>query len=124
LQAQQILQEKQKQNREDSPSTVAGPAPTLAAEASEELVEDVKDEKSFEEQLEAIKRSAKEQKALQEAKKYGPIDYDSPPPAPQQSSWTDNITTKVSACSLYITLQALNPQCYNCPKTYLFWFNK
>jgi regulator of sirC expression with transglutaminase-like and TPR domain len=57
LQAQQILQEKQKQNREDSPSTVAGPAPTLAAEASEELVEDVKDEKSFEEQLEAIKRS-------------------------------------------------------------------
>jgi regulator of sirC expression with transglutaminase-like and TPR domain len=52
----QILQEKQKQNREDSPSTVAGPAPTLAAEASEELVEDVKDEKSFEEQLEAIKR--------------------------------------------------------------------
>jgi hypothetical protein len=29
----------------------------LAAEASEELVEDVKDEKSFEEQLEVIKRS-------------------------------------------------------------------
>jgi hypothetical protein len=28
----------------------------LTAEASEELVEDVKDEKSFEEQLEAIKR--------------------------------------------------------------------
>ncbi|CAK9209558.1 unnamed protein product [Sphagnum troendelagicum] len=95
LQAQQILQEKQKHNREDLPSTVAGPAPTLAAEASEELFEDVKDEKSFEEQLEVIKRSAKEQKALQEAKKYGPIDYDSPPPAPQQSSWTDNITTKI-----------------------------
>jgi hypothetical protein len=95
LQAQQILQEKQKQDREDLPSTVAGPAPTLTAEASEELVEDVKDEKSFEEQLEAIKRSAKEQKALQEAKKYGPIDYDSPPPALQQSSWTDNITTKI-----------------------------
>jgi regulator of sirC expression with transglutaminase-like and TPR domain len=56
VQAQQILQEKQKQNREDLPSTVAGPAPTLAAEASEELVEDVKDEKSFEEQLEVIKR--------------------------------------------------------------------
>ncbi|KAH8936336.1 hypothetical protein BDL97_17G080000 [Sphagnum fallax] len=106
VQAQQILQEKQKQNREDLPSTVAGPAPTLAAEASEELVEDVKDEKSFEEQLEVIKRSAKEQKALQEAKKYGPIDYDSPPPAPQQSSWTDNITTKVQAQGFEDTLKS------------------
>lgn len=48
-------------------------------------------------------RKAKAQKESEEYKKFLPIDYDAPPPAPlEDAKWTDSIGARVRTCTKFM----------------------
>lgn len=92
--AQQIL-EKKRQGDEAATSTVSEQAPALEVEPIEEKKK-VVTEDDFEERLAEIRKKAKEQKEAEGYKKFLPIDYDAPLPAPpEDANWTDSIGARI-----------------------------
>ncbi|BBN00875.1 hypothetical protein MPTK1_2g02840 [Marchantia polymorpha subsp. ruderalis] len=92
LEAQKILAKKQ-EGRKETTTTIEEPVGAPDLLIAEDKPTNVLDEGDFERKLANIKRLAEEQKKVDEAKKFGAIDYDAPVPA-SPTALADNVFAK------------------------------
>ncbi|KAG6555331.1 hypothetical protein Mapa_003374 [Marchantia paleacea] len=92
LEAQKILAKKHEGSKETT-TTIEEPVGAPSLLIAEDKPTNALDEGDFERKLAEIKRLAEEQKKLDEAKKYGAIDYDAPVPA-SPTGMADNLFVK------------------------------
>ncbi|MED6222842.1 hypothetical protein PIB30_068407 [Stylosanthes scabra] len=87
------LVSKQSRGSTSRPPSTQAPAPRLSSQLDGKSFD-----LDFEERLQAVRRSALEQKKADDQKQFGPIDYDAPPP-PSSNQKTIGLATKVKITS-------------------------
>ncbi|MED6222843.1 hypothetical protein PIB30_068407 [Stylosanthes scabra] len=83
------LVSKQSRGSTSRPPSTQAPAPRLSSQLDGKSFD-----LDFEERLQAVRRSALEQKKADDQKQFGPIDYDAPPP-PSSNQKTIGLATKI-----------------------------